>query len=346
MKLNNNIIADNITINKKYIHITENDNTTITIDEGILININGNTFKTEKTIIDQNDLDSVNKYFKRGTDYYIYMVYDDNNNTQTEKYIISKSSTYPKNYNENNSRKIGGFHFGIVRKTDDLFFPLGTDNLRYGENWRSNVYEGIIPNSIWTLLHRPVSNPEGMVYLNNNLWGDIYLSSVSDYILQSKYNQYPITGSNKLNFYIANEMATAINKRLPSLLECYNAAKGSPMVPKNKEYAVIIPKTGENVSNVSSFNVMDLVGFVSKYTSEIQLPGIGVSPDKMLDNKINIFNDYDNSDTGKYINNIIPFSIFFGGLSSYTDIGKRTISIKKTSGSYSTTGIWLVSNSI
>ena len=81
-------------------------------------------------------------------------------------------------------------------------------------------------------------------------------------------------------------------------------------------------------------------------SSEIQLPGIGVSPDKMLDNKINIFNDYDNSDTGKYINNIIPFSIFLGGLSSYTDIGKRTISIKKTSGSYSTTGIWLVSNSI
>ncbi len=68
-----------------------------------------------------------------------------------------------------------------------------------------------------------------MVYLGNGLWGDIYLSSDNgSQGLQSKYNANPITGTEGLNWYIANEKARRVGKRLPTYAEFCQAAAGSP----------------------------------------------------------------------------------------------------------------------
>ena len=68
---------------------------------------------------------------------------------------------------------IGGFIWGYYRPTDAYDRPLGTNNQPFGTNWQTNIKIGIVPNSVWTLLHRPKCSPEYMVYLDNNLWGDI-----------------------------------------------------------------------------------------------------------------------------------------------------------------------------
>ena len=87
--------------------------------------------------------------------------------------------------------------------------PINSSGAENGSGWQGNVYNGIIPNSVWTTKHRPkCDDPSGMVYLGNGLWGDIYLSSDNgSQGLQSKYNANPITGTEGLNWYIANEKA-------------------------------------------------------------------------------------------------------------------------------------------
>ena len=69
-------------------------------------------------------------------------------------------------------------------------------------------------------LHRPKCDPSGMAYLGNGLWADIYLASDDGANgLQSVYNATPITGTEGLNWYIANEKAARVGKRLPDLAE-------------------------------------------------------------------------------------------------------------------------------
>lgn len=132
-------------------------------------------------------------------------------------------------WDDTNTRKIGGFHYGFVRNVDEYGREVNTSGSVRGSGWESNVREDIAPNSVWTALHRPKCDPSGMAYLGNGLWADIYLASDDGANgLQSVYNATPITGTEGLNWYIANEKAARVGKRLPDLAEWLIAAEGSP----------------------------------------------------------------------------------------------------------------------
>jgi hypothetical protein len=98
-----------------------------------------------------------------GTNYYVYAL----DNGGVLSFILSANSTYPAGYTANTSRKIGGFH--------TLCLAVG---VIAGHILTGYLAKDIIPASIWDLKHRPVSNPEGMVYIDAiNKWVDIYLTS-------------------------------------------------------------------------------------------------------------------------------------------------------------------------
>ena len=173
------------------------------IDPNIIVSIGKSIFCTTNTILSASDLDT-GTAFVLGSDYYVYICDPSNGDDREdvdEVYKISLNSTCPDGWNESNSRKIGGFHYGHIRCVSLCYVPIGTEAnyyssenmitpVEYGTNWAKHVVTGIIPNSVWTLLHRPKCSPEGMVYLGNGLWGDIYLSSKTDttdnYYFQSK----------------------------------------------------------------------------------------------------------------------------------------------------------------
>jgi hypothetical protein len=193
----------------------------------------------ELTAADMDDASA----FVVGTDYYVYLTW----NGVAPGVKISANSTYPAGFNASNSRKIGGFHYGHIRKVsaDDLWVPIDSTGVPFGANgiiWQKNVTIGIVPNSVWDLANRPRCSPEGMVKVGD-MWYDIYKASAAETVsfqggtnglhviagrLQSKYGQLPITGTEGLHWYSFNELATRIGKRLPSYGERIRAAYGNP----------------------------------------------------------------------------------------------------------------------
>lgn len=106
-----------------------------------------------------------------GKDYCIYL-------TNTGNLVVSLNSTYPTNYTEEQVRKIGGFHTLCVSVTESTAPTLSSNSF-----WSAHPAIGYsagdaIPNSTWTLAHKPYSEPNGMVYIDNgDFWVDIYLQS-------------------------------------------------------------------------------------------------------------------------------------------------------------------------
>ena len=95
-----------------------------------------------------------NGSFVVGQDYGVFL-------TNAGDIVISILETVP------NSRRIGGFHYGVNRRSNAALQPINTSGAVKGEGWESNIYNGILPRSVWTFLHRPKCNPNGMVYLSN-----------------------------------------------------------------------------------------------------------------------------------------------------------------------------------
>lgn len=103
---------------------------------------------------------------RKGKDVYIYACQPSTNTTEPV-YVLSLNSTVPTGYTAETSRKIGGFHC--------LCASVGTIS---GHTLSGYVAGDILPLSKWDLLHRPVSAPEGMVWLEGiSKWVDIYLPS-------------------------------------------------------------------------------------------------------------------------------------------------------------------------
>ena len=107
-------------------------------------------------------------------DYSVYLVITDDG----YDFVVSLNSTYPTGYTAENSYKIGGFHTLCVDVT-----AANAPALKTGSFWTSHPAIGynagdIIPNSVWCLTHRPVSDPSGMVFIDRLYkWIDIYLQS-------------------------------------------------------------------------------------------------------------------------------------------------------------------------
>lgn len=249
------------------------------VDAGILLSVGPSIFETALTILTATNLDT-GSGFEAGADYCIYCC-DPSGGSDTldqdEVFVISKNNTYPSGYTAANSRKVGGFHYGVARYINTKGNPINSTGSEKGSGWEGNVYTGILPNSVWTTKHRPkCEDPSGMVYLGNALWGDVYLASDNGNDgLQSKYNSTPITGTEGLNWYIANEKARRSGKRLPTYAEFCQGAFGSPQGQDgNNTYAWSATgntgrqKTGYVTNAVSALNIRDLVGNVWKWLDE------------------------------------------------------------------------------
>jgi len=102
---------------------------------------------------------------RAGINFYIYACVPGSGSAPTLK--VSANSTTPSGYSGTTSRKIGGFH--------GLCVAVGTIS---GHTLTDFVAGDVLPASIWDLVHRPVANPEGMVFSESiNKWVDIYLAS-------------------------------------------------------------------------------------------------------------------------------------------------------------------------
>lgn len=209
--------------------------------------------------------------FQFGRDYYVYLCDDGSVNGLL---LISLNSTAPLGYTASNSRKIGGFHYGRKRNS---FTPSDITN---------NV---VVPNSVWDLVHRPRCSPEGMVYIGNGVWVDIYLSSVNEPItfsagngspivtgsVKSTYNSVPLTGTEGLNGYNFIELARRSGKRLLTLQEWLQAAWGSPQGNNTDNVNAWSATSNTSRQNtgyveraISLMNVIDCAGNVWEWLDE------------------------------------------------------------------------------
>jgi len=159
---------------------------------------------------------------RNGEDVYIYAV--EPSSGTTPNFCLSSNSTYPDGtvggvtVSATNSRKIGGFHC--------LCVDVGTIS---GHSLTGYEDGDILPRSVWTQAsHRPTSSPEGMVYVGNKLWADIYLASNTT-TLESSYGGTIVDGASTPDYHWYNfvERFAEIQKRLPTQAEFMALAIGS-----------------------------------------------------------------------------------------------------------------------
>ncbi len=203
---------------------------------------------------------------RAGKDFYIYVCQQD---ADTPKFVLSYSSTYPTGYTATNSRKIGGFHC--------LCANVGTIS---GHSLSGLLAGHILPLSIWDLKHRPVSDPEGMVWVEGlGKWIDIYLASwdSTNLKLVSQKGKNTADGGSQYSQVWHGEKFVEkfglVGKHLPNRDEFMVFAKGS-----NEKTAVTGAKdkvtTGgwtdtEGRRMISNYGIEDCCGFLWQWTSDI-----------------------------------------------------------------------------
>jgi hypothetical protein len=281
----------------------------ITVKQGTIMALFNGLWRTFEisTEITLSALDiDISGSFQVGTDYYVYLVDDGANGVL----VISANSTFPNGTTADNSRKLGGFHYGHVRCTNSRFAPIDPSGVAYGSNgggWQNNVTVGVVPNSVWDLKNKPNCSPEGMVLIGSR-WVDIYKSSVAEVItfetavnglfvanglLQSKYGQLPATGTEGLNWYSFQELAARSGKRLQSYAEFIQGAAGNPGGQAaaddygwTKTTNAVRARTGCQVNNtngaydaasgikpyaVSAYNLVDAIGNVWEWINDTSI---------------------------------------------------------------------------
>lgn len=101
-----------------------------------------------------------------GTDYSVYAL-------STGSFIISASKTVPVGYTTLNSKRIGGFHYGVI---PEAFTAI--NNITASD---ATKIAGINSYSFWDLKFRPVCDPSGMVFIFGR-WYDIYLTNTDHHL--------------------------------------------------------------------------------------------------------------------------------------------------------------------
>lgn len=154
---------------------------------------------------------------RKGKDFYIYACQPESGTEP--KLLLSANSTVPTGYTATNSRKIGGFHCECA--------DVETISGHALSGWLAG---DILPLSVWDLLHRPESDPEGMVWIADiGQWVDIYLASYDGSGLASVFGAAIADGESSEKFHGEKfaEYAGLVKKRLLSRDNFVVAAKGS-----------------------------------------------------------------------------------------------------------------------
>ena len=166
-----------------------NARTTLNVPDVIVV-VNGNLHNILEQNIDINsaivwdDSQYATGSNRAGKDFYVYAL-------DGSPYIkLSANSTFPSGYNENTSRKIGGFHC--------LCVSVGTIS---GHTLSGYVAGDILPRSVWDRFNRSAGRQEGTVLSRCGKWVDIYLPSVSGNTLVSVNNGTIADGTSSPAFH-------------------------------------------------------------------------------------------------------------------------------------------------
>lgn len=209
-----------------------------------------------------------------GTDYAIYVCTDGSIRADA-------SMTNPTGYTTANSRKIGGFHYGLVAAGTTVAggsFATTGNGMIWTQGDVDNI-AGINKFSIWDLKFRPAcSDPRGMALVNGRTWVDIYLCSAD-----TAANGTSKAGSNiasgavlpkipaafggngtttypSLNWWVANELARANQKRMMWEHEFVDAAFGVTENQSIDATASTYPTTQRNAGYTSKYGIEQASG--------------------------------------------------------------------------------------
>lgn len=201
-------------------YVSDANNTTVIIPAGLEVNIGNYAFVTQSD--SQVDISLAGAATERaGKDVYIYACWRPSNvESGIPVFVASMNSTTPTGYNATNSRKIGGVHCLCADVGTIANHPLS-----------GYVAGDVLPASLWDLRHRPVSAPEGMVYIEPlDLWADIYLNSWDGEKVVSEYGAVIADGisSRSYHWWRWAEEFNLLKKRLPHRWEFRELADGSP----------------------------------------------------------------------------------------------------------------------
>ncbi|MBI1175681.1 MAG: hypothetical protein GC139_10525 [Sideroxydans sp.] len=209
-----------------------------------------------------------------GTDYGIYVCQDGTIRADA-------NWTAPTGYTAGNSRKIGGFHYGLVAAGTTVaggsFATAGS-----GMIWTQPSVDdiaGINKYSIWDLKFRPASaDPRGMALVGGRVWVDIYLCNTDTAVNgTSKAGSNIVSGTvlpkiptafngdgaatyANLNWWVANELARANQKRLMWEHEFVEAAFGVTENQSVDATAATYPTTLRNAGYTSKFGIEQASG--------------------------------------------------------------------------------------
>ncbi|WP_417441928.1 SUMF1/EgtB/PvdO family nonheme iron enzyme [Idiomarina sp.] len=259
-----------------------------------------------------------------GDDIYLYATA---NPTGVADLVASKNITAPDGYDTLNSRRIGGFHFGLWRPTSE----------RYNKAYVPQTI--IVPTSVWDQNHRPTCDPSGMVeVIKGQLWADIYLSSEDgtpwpETVPLSRYGATPLSGANGFSRFLDTPILAANSgKRLPTVAEFFRYADGSPegddtnndtawCATSNSDHAA----TGTVVKAVSCVGVVDAVGNLWEPTSEHYDIG-SLNDSDFVDVRTDLENGKDSSHMRGEAN-IVKWRLYLvgGGKVNGSSAGARTI---------------------
>jgi len=191
-----------------------------------------------------------------GDDVYLYAIQGSDGRADL---VASKNITVPGGHTADESRRIGGFHYGRVR-------PFAS---RYDSAYVPEVR--LVPNSVWDLGHRPACDPSGMAEIRPGLWADIYPSSIvsgewPQAILGSVYGVLPVRNVSYSMIDLV-EMLQRSGKRTPTFEEWVAGAHGAPAGADGSNDTAWArtdntgpTPTGAVAKSVSCLNLVDTVG--------------------------------------------------------------------------------------
>lgn len=249
-------------------YVSDANNTTVIIPAGLEVNIGNYAFVTQSA--SQVDISLAGTASARaGKDVYIYACWPSNVESGIPVFVASMNSTTPTGYNATNSRKIGGVHC--------LCADVGTIA---GHPLSGYVAGDVLPASLWDLRHRPVSAPEGMVYIEPlDLWADIYLNSWDGEKVVSEYGAVIADGTSSRSYHWWRwaEEFNLLKKRLPHRWEFRELADGSPEAVNITGSADPNTTGGHTATNsqriLSKYGCEDCTGVLWQWGSDLTTHG-------------------------------------------------------------------------
>lgn len=249
-------------------YVSDANNTTVIIPAGLEVNIGNYAFVTQSD--SQVDIALAGTATERaGKDVYIYACWPSNVESGIPVFVASMNSTTPSGYNATNSRKIGGVHC--------LCADVGTIT---GHPLSGYVAGDVLPASLWDLRHRPVSAPEGMVYIEPlDLWADIYLNSWDGEKVVSEYGAVIADGTSSRSYHWWRwaEEFNLLKKRLPHRWEFRELADGSPEAVNITGSADPNTTGGHTATNsqriISKYGCEDCTGVLWQWGSDLTTHG-------------------------------------------------------------------------